>query len=258
MGFMSAAADPTDTEIETFLSQTQCFENQLMAQIETDARAKNRAQETQIESCLEVAHDEYGNFDENELKNELKKEGMSRLKTFLENPKYRKTYISKLPGGRALKEKTFSDINFDEISRNISKLNATNPKRREIQEAWLKIAQVAHPEKNLAEAFSNITHEGGPQVDIAGAYDAFFSDENTLVSKENREKILNFLTRQYVPTIPLLVLDTIDPKTSKTFLLPDTEKAEFTKDLPTDPLLAAAIKKDKEEYWEKVYRASIG
>jgi len=159
MGLMSAGTDPTDAEIETFLSQTHCFENQFLAQIDTDIRAKEKAQENMIENCLETARDEYGDFDEKELRKALEKEDISRLRTFLEIPKYRKTLIKKLPGSQALRTKDFSDINFDEITKSISKLDATNPKRREIQEAWLKIAQVAHPEKNLAEAFSNISHD---------------------------------------------------------------------------------------------------
>jgi len=112
-----------------------------------------------VASCLEVAHDEYGNFDEAELRKTLKKEGNGRLRTFLENTKYRKTYLKKLPGGHTLTDKSFSDIDFDGISREIGKMDVTNPKRREIQEAWIKITSVAHPEKNLANAFSNITSE---------------------------------------------------------------------------------------------------
>lgn len=158
MGFISAGPDVTEAEIDTFLSDTGCFDNQFMAQIESDIRAKNKAKEDMIENCIEVAQDEYGDFDSGELKNELKKEDTSRLRTFLKNPKYRKTYISKLPGSRALKEKDFNDIDFNGITLAISKLDKSNPKRREIQEAWLKISQVAHPEKDLAGAFSDITH----------------------------------------------------------------------------------------------------
>ena len=159
MGFTTSGEDLTDAEIEAFLSSTKCFENQFMSQIENDAHAKEKANEDMIDNCLTIAHDEYGDFDETELKKSLKKEDNGRLRTFLEIPKYRKTYIKKIPGSHTLTEKTFSDINFDEITRSISALDATNPKKREIQEAWLKISQVAHPEKNLAEAFSNITHE---------------------------------------------------------------------------------------------------
>lgn len=159
MGITMSGTEITDAEIETFLSSTQCFDNQFMSQIESDVRAKEKANEDMISNCLSIAHDEYGDFDETELKKSLKKEENGRLRTFLEIPKYRKTYLKKLPGSQTLKEKTFSDINFDEITRAISKMDSTNPKRGEIQEAWLKIAQVAHPEKNLAEAFSTITHE---------------------------------------------------------------------------------------------------
>lgn len=111
-----------------------------------------------VDNCLEVARDEYGSFDENELKEALKKEDNSRLRTFLEVPKYRKTYIKKLPGGHTLTDKNFGDVDFSAITQSIAALDPTNPKRREIQEAWLKIAQVAAPESNLAEAFSDMAH----------------------------------------------------------------------------------------------------
>lgn len=159
MGLASAGSDLTDTEIDAFLTSTNCFDNQLMAQIENDINAKNKAREDMVANCVEVTRDEYGDFNEEELKDSLKKEEMGRLRTFLEVPKYRNTYLKKLPGSQALKEKSFSDINFDEITRAISKIETTHPKRRAIQEAWLKISQVAHPDKNLAGAFSAITRE---------------------------------------------------------------------------------------------------
>lgn len=258
MGIVSTGDDVTESELETFLTQTGCFENQLMASIETDQRAKDKAGENMIDSCIEAAHDEYGDFDETELRKSLKKENPSRLRTFLETPKYRKTYLSKLPGGNVLREKDFSDINFEEITRAIGNLKPTDPKRAEIQEAWLKIAHVAHPESNLAGAFYDITHGGGPQKDIAGAYGAFFSDSNTCISRENREKILNFLVRQYTPVVPLSVLEVIDPKTSKKYLTSEIDKAEIEKDLPSDPELAEALKRDREEQWEKTYKTYIG
>lgn len=225
-------ASDSDTDIEAFLSSTKYFENQLMSQIESDLTAKEKADKNMIDNCVSVVQDEYGNFDENELGNRSKKENNSRLQIFLQVPKFRKTYLGKLPGSHWLTEKTFSDINFDEITRKISKLDTSHPKRRAIQEAWLKIAQVAHPEKNLAEAFNNISHEWGAKVDIGGAYGAFFGDDNTLISRENRERILNFLTRQYVPLVPFSILETIDPKTSKKLLTSDKEKKTFDQDLP--------------------------
>lgn len=94
-------------------------------------------------------------------------------------------------------------------------------------------------------------------MNIAGAYGAFFSDENTLISRENREKILNFLIRQYTPVVPLSVLEVIDPKTSKKYLTSEIDKAEIEKDLPSDPELAEALKKDREEQWEKTYKTYI-
>lgn len=118
MGIVSAGDDVTNDELDTFLAQTGCFDNQLMAQVDADIRAKEKAAENMIESCLEVAHDEYGNFDESELRKSLKKEGIGRMRTFLETPKYRKTYLQRIYGN-ALQEKNFSDINFDAITRAI-------------------------------------------------------------------------------------------------------------------------------------------
>ncbi len=68
-----------------------------MAGINANQRAKDKANDALIESCLDAVRDEYDGFDEAELKKSLKREGMGRLRTFLETPKYRKTYLSKLP-----------------------------------------------------------------------------------------------------------------------------------------------------------------
>jgi len=95
-------------------------------------------------------------------------------------------------------------------------------------------------------------------VDLAGAYGAFFGDENTLISRDNREKILNFLVRQYTPIVPLSVLEVIDPRASKKYLTSDIDRAEIERDLPADPELAEALKKDREEQWEKIHKTYIG
>lgn len=258
MGLTSSGTEISDADIDAFLSRTGCFENQLMTQIERDVKAKEKAHENMVENCVSVAQDEYGEFNAEELKNELKKEDPSRLHTFLDTPKYRKTYISKLPGSHALKTRDFSGIPFDEITRAVSTLNPSHPKRRQIQEAWLKIAQVAHPDKDLAHAFGEITKDGGPKVDIAGAYEAFFGEENNLISAENREKILNFLSRQYVPMVPMGVLETVDPKAANGLLTNEAEKAAFEANLPADPELAKALKKDREEQWAGIQKRYIG
>lgn len=255
MGLVSTGTELLEADIDAFLLKTDCFENQLMSYIESDVKAKEKAHESMVENCIEVAEDEYGNFNTTELSNALKKEDPSRLQTFLETPKYRKTYIKKLPGSHALRTKDFSDIPFDDITRAVSTLDPSNPKRREIQEAWLKISQVAHPDKNLAHAFGEITESGGPKIDIAGAYDAFFGPDNTLISADNREKILNFLSRQYVPMVPMSVLETVDPKAANNLLGSETE---FEKNLPTDPELAEALKKDRKEQWAGIQKRYIG
>lgn len=229
-----------------------------MASIDANQRAKDKASEALIDSCIDAVRDEYDGFDEAGLKIALKKEENSRLRTFLETPKYRKTYLSKLPGSHDLRDKNFSDVNFEEITSAIAKLPVTDPKRREIQEAWLKIAQVAHPDSNLAGAFYDVSHGGGKQISIAGAYGVFFGNFNTLISQENREKILNFLVKQYTPVIPLDVLAVIDPRTSKKYLTSESEKAEIEKNLPSDPELAEALRKDRQEQWEKTYKTYIG
>lgn len=91
-------ASDSDTDIEAFLSSTKYFENQLMSQIESDLTAKEKADKNMIDNCVSVVQDEYGNFDENELRKSLKKENNSRLQIFLQVPKFRKTYLGKLPG----------------------------------------------------------------------------------------------------------------------------------------------------------------
>lgn len=69
---------------------------------------------------------------------------------------------------------------------------------------------------------------------------------------------MNFLVRQYTPVVPLSVLEVIDPKTSKKYLTSEIDKAEIEKDLPSDPELAEALKRDREEQWEKTYKTYIG
>jgi len=54
------------------------------------------------------------------------------------------------------------------------------------------------------------------------------------------------------------VLEVIDPKTSKKYLTSEIDKAEIEKDLPSDPELAEALKRDREEQWEKTYKTYIG
>lgn len=94
-------------------------------------------------------------------------------------------------------------------------------------------------------------------MDLGGSYGAFFGEENTLISHENREKILNFLMKQYIPIIPFGVLDIIDKKTSNQLISSDVEEAQITKNLPTDPTLAEAVKKDRIEQIKKSYKASM-
>jgi hypothetical protein len=43
----------------------------------------------------------------------------------------------------------------------------------------------------------------------------FFSDKNTIVSKENRKKILDFLVRQYVPVARLENIEAVSPNAAK-------------------------------------------
>lgn len=152
-----------ESDIDTFLSKTGCFENQLMFQINADKAAKNRARESMIQDALDLAGDEYGNFDQSELKDLLEKEmneRPNRVKLFLESSKFRQSIIKQLPGSTALLTKGFGDINFDEITKKITNLAGTDTeKRREIQEAWLKITSIAKPEETLAEAFARITTE---------------------------------------------------------------------------------------------------
>lgn len=58
--------------------------------------------------------------------------------------------------------------------------------------------------------------------------------------------------------MPLSVLEVIDPKTSKKYLTSEIDKAEIEKNLPSDQELAEALKRDREEQWEKTYKTYIG
>lgn len=64
--------------------------------------------------------------------------------------------------------------------------------------------------------------------------------------------------RQYMPVVPFGVIEAIDPRTSKRLLTSDSERAEFSANLPADPEVATALKKDREEEWEKQYKAGLG
>jgi hypothetical protein len=97
-----------------------------------------------------------------------------------------------------------------------------------------------------------------PPAYLAGAYEAFFADNNTIISRENREKILNFLTRQYVPVVPLGVLESVDPKFAKNITLSEKDKAWLKETPPDDADLATALEKDKIEQWKKTRKSQIG
>ncbi len=221
-----------------------------MFQIETDTHAKKKARENMIRDCIAVAQDDYENFDPQELKTSLEKEGKGRLRTFLEVPRYREAIIKKLPGSQTLKNKTLGNIDFDAISQSIRTLDPTHPKRREIQEAWIKISGIAQPGETLADAFARIGKEGGAPSELAGAYETFFSPQNTLISPENRERILNFLVQHYVPLVPARVLESID---KSVHTLSAEEEAILLRDMPHDAETAQALSKEKERIWKKIH-----
>lgn len=80
-----------------------------MFQVQSDILAREKAQTEMIQDCVDVAHDEYRDFDEQELRDHLvrdMKTSPSRVKLFLESGKYRKTIIKKLPGSHALSTKS--------------------------------------------------------------------------------------------------------------------------------------------------------
>lgn len=218
-----------ESGIDDFLNTTGCFENQMMFQIHADKTSKQRAEEELISDALGIASEEFGNFDQTELKELFQKEieeSPNRIKLFLESSKFRKSVIKKLPGSTNLTTKSFNDINFEEITQKIGNLAGTDiEKRREIQESWLKITSIAQPGENLAEAFARITESGAMSASLAGAYQSFFGDTNTLISRENREKILNFLTRQYIPVVPFGVVESVDPSSAKKYITHETDQA---------------------------------
>ena len=61
-----------------------------------------------------------------------------------------------------------------------------------------------------------------------------------------------------MPLVPFGVLESLDPKSSKNFIAGDSEKADFSKNLPADTELAEALKKDKEEQWTETDKSKIG
>lgn len=97
-----------------------------------------------------------------------------------------------------------------------------------------------------------------PPAYLAGAYEAFFADSNTIISRENREKILNFLTQQYVPVVPLGVLESVDPKFAKSITVSESDKVWIKENPPADTELATALEKDKIEQWKKTRKSQLG
>ena len=87
-----------------------------MYQIDQDFRARQEAKKEMVENCLEVAHDQYGEFDHTALEKKLNGEETSRLRTFLDTPKYRRSYIKSVTGKEEI---DFYGLNFEEILKQI-------------------------------------------------------------------------------------------------------------------------------------------
>ena len=222
-------------QVTDFLSRTNCFENQLMSQIESDLRAKNKAKKEILDSCVGVAQDEYQGVDENILKRYLEKESNSTIRSFLQNHKYRKKLISRAHS-RDLNEQDFSDIDFENISKIITGLDPTRTDTKKIQQAWLAIAGIAKPGESLSEAFHNLVHNGETtNLLISSSYETFFRNSNTFIPERTRTRLLDALLRAYLPTIPIDVLEAVDPKESEKMLMTDADKTELTKNIPSDP-----------------------
>lgn len=219
-GKMGLSGD-SDTDIDAFLSKTGCFENQLMYHIEHNQKLKDTAKDEMIEGAIEVVADEYeGLADDHKktLRKVLKKESTKTIRSFLEIPSYRKKRLDQALVSE-LKAKTLDDIDFETLNTEITKLPPNNPNSRGIQDAWRSIMGGFKLEdsESMQDAIRRI-QANGSEGNLSADFEKFFSDENTLISKENKKRILGFLSRQYLPLVTYDAVESVDPKAAKDIL----------------------------------------
>lgn len=207
-------------DIDKFLSETDCFNNQLLYGIENNSKLRNKAFDELVENCVGTALDEYELTPEQKtaLEEALRKDDIHTLNAYLEIPKFRKTLIKRyIPAD--LRDKNLSDINFTDLHNQIANLSPTDPKTRSIQDVWSRLMGWFQLRENESpqQAFERIQSEGS-EWDMIADYETFFACPDTLISAENKKRILDFLMKQYLPLIPLGAMEKVDPVAAKTLL----------------------------------------
>lgn len=209
-----------DGAFETFFTNTKCFENQFMYEITHNTRIKDSAREEMLDGCIETLRDEYHitSSQEGVVREYLRKnESVQWLNIFLESGKKRRKTLKKaLPS--PLSEKTLDDIDLNGLHSKIANLPPSDSARR-IQAIWSTMLGGIRVQEgeDVTAAFRRIQEEGS-EWDLTADYEAFFSCPDSLISKENKERIRAFLVRQYAPTISLENLQEIDQGASKKLL----------------------------------------
>lgn len=151
-----------------------------------------------------------------------------------------------------LKTKNLNDINFDTLNDEITKLPPNNANSRGIQDAWRSIMGGFKLEEgeSMQDAIKRI-QANGSEGNLSADYEKFFSDSNTLISKENKKRILGFLARQYLPLVTYDAVESVDPKAAKNVL---SKYAPISSDIATgDPEMDRHIREDRENNAKNEY-----
>lgn len=202
--------------LDDFLLQTHCFEDQFFYEIEHNLKIRELAKEEMLDSCIETAEQEYDITHEHKktLRAYLSKENKWVLVNFLEIGKTRRIIIK-----RALKSeltsKTLDDIDFESLHNKIANLPPWLQSRR-IQSVWATMMwgiKVGDNE-DIKQAFQRIQTDW-TEGDLTADYEIFFGAENTLISQENKKRILGFLVRNYAPTVSFDDLASFDQDVAK-------------------------------------------
>jgi len=157
LGFSSQESD-----LEAFLQQTQCFEDQFLYDILRNVGLKETAHEEMIDACVDTAVSEYDITDDQQktLADYLKKERKETLVNFLEIAKTRRLVIQ-----RALKSelitRTLDDIDLNSLHNKIANL-PPGPQTRRIQDVWNTLTGgfKVQDGETIKQAFERIQQSG--------------------------------------------------------------------------------------------------
>ncbi len=95
----------------------------------------------------------------------------------------------------------------------------------------------------------------GSEGNLSADFEKFFSDENTLISKENKKRILGFLSRQYLPLVTYDAVESVDPKAAKDIL---AKHAPLTNDIATgDAEMDRYVREDRENTAKNEYLTGL-